>query len=95
LSRRLAIIKHVQQLVSKQALIRVDPQSPGFYSHVFVLPKSSGSWQLVIDLKGLNAYIDAPHLKMSTVNVVLYTYVRETGHSNWIFMSRNFSDSIP
>jgi hypothetical protein len=38
-----------------------------------VVPKSSGNWQLVIDLKSLNSLIEAPHFKMSPVALVLNT----------------------
>nr|KAG5703999.1 hypothetical protein BaRGS_032088 [Batillaria attramentaria] len=40
--------------------------SPGFYSHIFVVPKPGGRWRPVIDLSALNSYIDAPRFRMET-----------------------------
>jgi ribonuclease HI len=73
LSRLQALTKQVLLLEEKQAIQQVDPKTLGFYSHVFVVPKNSGDWRLVIDLKSLNSHIEAPHFKMSTVAVVLNT----------------------
>ena len=47
------------------------PNSPGFYSNVFLVSKASGGWCPVIDLKNLNAHIHAPHFRMFTTNSVL------------------------
>jgi hypothetical protein len=46
-----------------------------------VVPKSSGKWRLIIDLKHLNQYIHAPHFHMSSVHTVLRTL--QTG--DWAF----------
>ena len=35
----------------------VPPDSPGFYSNVFLVWKSTGGWRPVIDLKNLNSHI--------------------------------------
>ena len=59
--------KHVQ----KNAITEVPPNSPGFYSNIFLVRKSSGGWPPVIDLKNLNAHIHAPHFRMFTTNSVL------------------------
>ena len=47
------------------------PDSPGFYSNVFLVRKASGGWRPVIDLKNLNAHIHAPHFRMFTTSSVL------------------------
>ena len=49
----------------------VPPNSPGFYSHVFLVRKASGGWRPVIDLKSLNAHIHTPHFRMFTTKSVL------------------------
>ena len=38
------------------------PDTPGFYSNVFLVRKASGGWRPVIDLKQLNHHIDTPPL---------------------------------
>ena len=53
------------------AITEVPPNSPGFYSNVFLVRKASGGWRPVIDLKNLNAHIHAPHFGMFTTNSVL------------------------
>ena len=66
--RREAVLKEIQSLIQKGVVQRVNPYSPGFYSHIFVVPKSSGGWRPVIDLKTLNKFVHCPHFKMHTVN---------------------------
>ena len=52
-------------------ITQVPPDSPGFYSNVFLVRKSTGGWRPVIDLKNLNAHIHAPHFHMLTTGSVL------------------------
>ena len=52
------------------------PDSPGFYSNVFLVRKASGGWRPVIDLKNLNAHIHAPHFHMFTTSSVLSSVVK-------------------
>ena len=72
-ARRQALLQEVQALCRKGAVVSADPSSPGFYSHLFVVPKASGGWRPVIDLKALNHFVYAPHFRMHTVASVLNT----------------------
>ena len=45
--------------------------SPGFYSRLFVVWKTSGSWRPVIDLSHLNCFVDVSHFQMETIQSVL------------------------
>ena len=45
--------------------------SPGFYSRLFVVWKTSGSWRLVIDLSHLNRFVDVSPFQMETIQSVL------------------------
>ena len=63
-------------MLQKNAITEVPPNSPGFYSNVFLVRKASGGWRPVIDLKNLNAHIHAPHFRMFTTSSVL-SYVRK------------------
>ena len=58
-------------LVTKGAVELAPLPSPGFYSHLFVVWKTSGSWRLVIDLSTLNRFVDVSHFQMETIQSVL------------------------
>ena len=45
--------------------------SPGFYSRLFVVWKTSGSWRPVIDLSHLNRFVDVSHFQMETIQSAL------------------------
>ena len=57
------------------------PDTPGFYSNVFLVHNASGGWHPVIDLKQLNAHIYTPDFRMHTVSSVLSTVKRGDSHS--------------
>ena len=52
-----ALDKEFLDLLHKRA-IEQTPQTPGFYSRLFVVQKDSGSWRPIIDLSTLNTFID-------------------------------------
>ena len=56
----------ISVMLQKNAIMEVPPDSPGFYSNIFMVRKASGGWRPVIDLKSLNAHIYAPHFRMFT-----------------------------
>jgi len=65
--RAAALRAEVAALLQKQAIEVVnDATIPGFYSHLFVVPKPGGRWRPVIDLSVLNTFITAPHFRMET-----------------------------
>jgi hypothetical protein len=39
----------------------------GFFSRVFLVPKKSGDWRLVIDLSSLNEYLTSVSFEMDTL----------------------------
>ena len=66
-----ALRAEVASLLEKQAIEKVvDVNTPGFYSHVFVVPKPGGRWRPIIDLSVLNKYIQAPKFRMETARAV-------------------------
>ena len=67
----LGMREQITLILQKNAITEVPPNSPGFYSNVFLVRKASGVWRPVIDLKNLNAHIHAPHFRMFTTNSVL------------------------
>jgi hypothetical protein len=55
----------VESLLDKGAIVHIDNRGPGFYSHIFVVPKKQkGSWRLIIDLSRLNRFLRVPHFKV-------------------------------
>ena len=65
-----ALTQKLQNLLRKGA-VEPAPQSPGFYSRLFLVQKASGSWRPVIDLSTLNDYITSSHFHMETPRSVL------------------------
>ena len=60
-------------LLQQKAVLPV-PESEidsGFYSPVFLVPKKTGGWRPVLDLKRLNKYIRLEHFKMESLNTVI------------------------
>ena len=51
-----ALTQELQTLLRKRA-VEPAPQSPCFYSRLFLVQKASGSWRPIIDLSTLNDYI--------------------------------------
>ena len=57
--------------IAKGAVELAPLPSPGFYSHLFVVWKTSGSWRPVIDLSHLNRFVDVSPFQMETIQSVL------------------------
>ena len=58
-------------LITKGAVELAPLPSPGFYSHLFVVWKTSGSWRPVINLSLINRFVDVSHFQMETIQSVL------------------------
>ena len=67
----LGMREQITLMLQKNAITKVPPDSPGFYSNIFLVRKASGGWRPVIDLKSLNTHIHAPHFRMFTTSSVL------------------------
>ncbi|XP_066946938.1 uncharacterized protein [Macrobrachium rosenbergii] len=74
--RRIALAAEIKALLEKGAL-EPAPSSPGFYSRIFVAPKSGGSWRPIIDLSSLNRFIISPKFHMETSQLVLRSVRRD------------------
>ena len=68
--RGVALTQELQTLLRKGA-VEPAPQSPGFYSRLFLVQKASGSWRPIIDLSTLNDFITSSHFHMETPQSVL------------------------
>jgi hypothetical protein len=66
-----ALQAEVESLLDKGVIVHIDNPGPGFYSHIFVVPKKpKGSWRLIIDLSRLNRFLRVPHFKMETTRSI-------------------------
>lgn len=60
----------VSKLLSSGAISAVKPCKGQFISNVFTVPKSDGSYRLVINLKYLNQFVKAEHFKLEDQKTV-------------------------
>ena len=65
-----ALSLEVQQMLSKNAIELAPPNTPGFYSRLFLVPKNSGGWRPVIDLSALNKHVVKPEFVMETAESI-------------------------
>ena len=56
--------------MSKGAIEEADPKTPGFYGHLFVVPKRSGGFRPVLDLSTLNTFLTRKKFRMETASLV-------------------------
>ena len=59
------------QTLPRQGAVTPAPQSPGFYSHLFLVQEASVSWRPIIDLSALFEYVTSSHFYMETPQSVL------------------------
>ena len=70
-TKGVALREVTQALIAKSAVDLAPLPSLGFYSRLFVVWKTSGSWRPVIDLSTLISYVDVSHFQMETIQSVL------------------------
>ena len=73
------IEEEVQNLVKKDAIIEVSHCKNEFISNFFLVPKESGDFRPVINLKPLNQFVEEIHFKMESKQMVLNA-VRRGSH---------------
>jgi ribonuclease HI len=65
------LLDEIAQMLQKNAVELVDPATPGFYSTFFLVPKKDGGQRPVLNLKGLNKFVQIKTFKMQTLQLVL------------------------
>ncbi|KZS01755.1 Uncharacterized protein APZ42_001485, partial [Daphnia magna] len=58
----------VRELLAKQAIVEVTDGSHGFVCSLFVIPKKSGGFRPIVNLKPLNQFIQYEHFKMENLD---------------------------
>ena len=73
LSRRADLERGLQSMLDKQAIreIPVTPETPGFYSPIFLVAKESGGWRPILNLKAFNKFVVPPSFQMETLRTVM------------------------
>ena len=68
-----ALLREIMSLLDKGAIEELDPRSlsPGFYSRLFLVPKTDGSHRPVFDSKSLNQFVHKEKFKMTTPRTVI------------------------
>ena len=61
---------NIQEMLQKSAIEKVTKKSPGFYSHLFLVPKKTSDLRLIINLKLLNNHITTEKSKMETQRAI-------------------------
>ncbi|XP_057713573.1 uncharacterized protein LOC130929952 [Corythoichthys intestinalis] len=77
-SSSLALSRELSSLLAMGAIEPVDPRAcpRGFYSTYFLVPKKTGGFRPVLDLRGLNRYLKVLPFRMLTVADVLRVVAR-------------------
>ena len=70
-TKGVALGEVTRALIAKSAVELAPLPSLGFYSRLFVVWKTSGSWRPVIDLSTLNLFVDVSHFKIEAIQSVL------------------------
>lgn len=61
------IDSEIAKLLSKGVIIKTDHEDGEFISPIFIRPKKDGSNRMILNLKGLNKFIQYCHFKMETL----------------------------
>ena len=65
-----ALVTLIRELEAKQCITRMAPGEEGYFSRVFLVPKKSGGYRLVIDLSQLNKSLAQIPFSMDTLHLV-------------------------
>jgi hypothetical protein len=64
--------QELSDLLLKKAIIPISRPTDGFVSNMFAVPKSSGGWRPILNLKKLNSFVRYEHFKMEGMESVKY-----------------------
>ena len=62
----------ISALLDKKVIVSVQNPSCGFYSSIFLLPKKTGDYRPIINLKKLNSFVGYNHFKMGGMESVKF-----------------------
>ena len=70
-------------LLHKNAIEEMPSSTPGFYSRIFLAPKRTGHWRLVINLGALKRHLLSLHFRMETAASIVHSLQLDTRRSPW------------
>ena len=69
--KRKALLEEIEKMKEKEAVVPVEPGTPGFYCNLFSVTKVTGGFRPVINLKPLNKMTINPSFKMETASSII------------------------
>ncbi|KZS20361.1 Uncharacterized protein APZ42_012970 [Daphnia magna] len=60
--------REIRDLVKKEAIEPIEDSEQFFVSGVFIIPKKSGGFRPIVNLKALNKFVYSPHFKMEGIS---------------------------
>ena len=84
----LALQSKIQELLDKKAIVEVPADQPGFHNRVFLRPKKTGGWRLILDVSQLNKSLVCKTFCMDHAQVI-----RQAAQAGMWATSVDFSDA--
>jgi hypothetical protein len=75
------LLKEIDELLAKRAIVQIPRDTPGWYSLVFLVPKKTGGFRPVFDLSQLNRHLVIPRFRMESA----LTIMKSLEKGNWVF----------
>lgn len=86
--KQLALDKKIQELLDKKVIAEAPENAPAFHNRVFLRPKRTGGWRLILDVSQLNKFLHWDTFKMDHIAVV-----RSAAEPGMFATSVDFSDA--
>ncbi|KAJ8909370.1 hypothetical protein NQ315_008936 [Exocentrus adspersus] len=71
------LMESINKLLNDGAIVRCAPAPDQFLSRFFLADKANGGKRFILNLKGLNKFIEAPHFKMEDFRTALRLVARD------------------
>ena len=68
--KKAALLLMIDDLLDKQAIVPLPTDSWAFFNRVFLIPKKTGGFRLILDVSKLNDYLAVKSFSMDTVQVI-------------------------
>ena len=65
------INNEIKKLLLKGVIIPTSIEKQDFFSNIFVIPKTDGTYWMILNLKALNFLLNVPHFKMESIHSVI------------------------
>ena len=64
---QLAVEQEIKKLLAKGVIVQSTHEQDEFISPIFLRPKPDGSYRMILNLRGLNEYVEYRHFKMDSI----------------------------